>query len=161
MEQARFDNIAKALGSQATRRLTLSALLGGTLGAFGVADAGAAKSGKSKPACGECEKCKKGKCKPKPNGTACTAPSGNATCQTGVCICPQGSTDCFGTCRSTQTDPANCGTCGKVCAALDSSCAAGRCCKPGGATCFGLSDPTCCGHCAPNGGPFVCSDLVL
>jgi len=35
--------------------------------------------------CGQCERCKKGKCKPKPNGQAC---DGGGTCQSGRCVPP-------------------------------------------------------------------------
>jgi len=123
VEDTRFDAIAKALGSVTTRRLTLGALLGGALARLGLTDAEAAKSGKCKTKCGECEKCKKGKrrkkngkkvykkgkCQPKTNGTVCTG---------GSC--------CGGVCRDLQSDEANCGTCGTVCTA-NQVCQAGSC----------------------------------
>ena len=31
------------------------------------------------------------------------------------CVCPQGTSDCGGTCRNLSLDPANCGACGNVC----------------------------------------------
>lgn len=170
MDDTRFDNVAKALGSLATRRLTLAALVGGVFGPYDVVETEAAKSGKCKREPGECEVCQKGKCKkkngkkkckagkiiPKANGTACTDPSGNATCQNGVCTCPSPLTNCSGSCRPTQADPTNCGTCGNVCPAT-TICVASRCCKlPGTPGCTPGADPTCCsGACVPVGNPPV------
>jgi hypothetical protein len=62
METTRFDAIAKAFGSSATRRRALAALFGGTFGSLGFADAEAAKSGACRPACTVCQMCIKGKC---------------------------------------------------------------------------------------------------
>jgi hypothetical protein len=103
VEDTRFDHLAKVLGAQKTRRLTLGALLGGALSALGLTDpdeAWAAKSGKCRRKPGECETCKKGKCqrkngekkckrgkiKPKANGTACSV----GTCQSGTCVAAGG-----------------------------------------------------------------------
>ena len=55
MEDTRFHAMTKALGSLTTRRLTFGALLGGALGRLSVAETEAAKTGKCKPQCGECE----------------------------------------------------------------------------------------------------------
>jgi hypothetical protein len=99
VENTRFDDIARALGSLTTRRQTFGALLGGALSTLGLAqpeDVAAAKSGKCKPKCGECERCKrgdcnkkdgktrcqKGKCKPKADETGCSV----GTCQGGRCV---------------------------------------------------------------------------
>jgi hypothetical protein len=128
MDQHRFDALAKLVGSGATRRGALALLAGLGLGSLSPTGTEAAKSGKCKPACTECQtcntgkcrrkngkkRCKKGTCEPLPNGTACASPNGatGATCQNGTCTCP---TLCNGTCVDTQSDEANCGTCGKVC----------------------------------------------
>jgi hypothetical protein len=118
--------------------------------------AAAAKSGSCTPGCGACQQCKQGKCR-KTNsgrkrcqmgmclaagtGTACTpATGGSGTCQAGSCVpvgggggggCTDGLTDCSGVCKNLQTDPANCGQCGKVCAAQQ-VCVASGCCFPHG-----------------------------
>src|SRR4051812_47559176 len=115
--------MARALGSQATRRLTLGALLGGVLGRTGISDADAKKGTK------------------KQTKPWCHCPDGNpANCVTkeltrkarqrhrqkhpfdsaGQCqpfSCPVGQTNCDGVCRNLNTDEANCGTCGNSCGA--------------------------------------------
>ncbi len=54
------------------------------------------------------------------NGTAC---SGGTTCSAGACTCAL--TTCGSACIDTQTDKANCGTCGRSCQTGD--CIAGKC----------------------------------
>ena len=93
MEDIRFDDMAKALGSRKTRRLTLGALLGGALSALGLA---APDDAEARKKCGQCrkknrKKTKSGKvrirCKPKANGTLCSlAGATSATCQSGTCV---------------------------------------------------------------------------
>jgi hypothetical protein len=92
MEIQRFDALSRQL-SQGESRRRLLGLFGGTaLGGllattFGPeAEAKKKKKKKSckKKQCGECQICQKGKCKPKPDGTACT----DGACQGGVCNCP-------------------------------------------------------------------------
>ncbi|HSK67930.1 MAG TPA: hypothetical protein VLA21_01580, partial [Candidatus Limnocylindria bacterium] len=138
MDGQRFDALTKAL-VPATRRLTLSALFGGALGAFGLAEVAARKNGKCKPVCPECttcdqgkckkkngkKQCKKGTCQPLQNGTACTIPSGGV-CQNGACACPGGLSNCDGTCVDPQADEANCGACGATCS-TNQVCQAGAC----------------------------------
>jgi hypothetical protein len=58
------------------------------------------------------------------------------------------------TCTNTQTDPNNCGHCGKVCRGLDSTCTATSCCKSGSCApfmgqCIQQSDgfTTCTAYC--------------
>lgn len=126
MENTRFDDMAKALGTLATRRLTLGAILGaGLLGSTQIE--AKRSSGKCKPACGACEacdrgkcdkkhgrkRCKKGKCKAL-SGTACSLTPGTE----GIC--------CSGTCHDLQTDEANCGSCGTACP-TNQVCQAGTC----------------------------------
>ncbi len=164
MDGNRFDALAKTLIAATNRRQTLGALLGGALAARGLAapdDAAAARSRRCKRKPGECEVCKKGKCKnkngkkkckagkitPKANGTACTNPRGNATCQNGTCTCPRGLTACSGVCTDVQADEANCGTCGTVCRG-DQPCQNGTCaCPPGTEDC--PAQARCVALCAP------------
>jgi hypothetical protein len=145
MDSHRFDALSKIVASLTTRRTALALLAG--LG-FGVIEAPDAhvrrKSGKCKSGCGECEKCKKGgcdrkngkkvckkgKCKPKPAGTPCTAFAGGA-CQNGTCI-------------NLLADEANCG-------ALGNACGPRQVCQQG--TCFPVSTicpPTTTTACTPS-----------
>ena len=96
MDADRFDTLARSLTAVGSRRRTLAAL--GLLGLADPDEAAAAKTGKCKPTCGECEKCKKGdcdkkdgkkvckkgKCQAKANGTPCSA----GTCQGRRCTSP-------------------------------------------------------------------------
>ena len=79
MDPNRFDAITKAPVSQTNRRRTLSLVLGGALGLLGWAESEAGKSGKCKPACHECQYCKKGTCKKK---------NGKKTCKPGQVQAP-------------------------------------------------------------------------
>ena len=168
MDSARFDALARSLTAAGSRRRALTAVLTGGLSLLGLAqpdDAAAAKSGKCKPKCGECERCKKGdcekknrkkrcqkgKCKPKANGTLC---SNERACQNGACVCPGGLTDCGGACVNTSTDPRNCGSCGKRCQ-INGRCTGGTCtcvqsgCPDPAASCCATGQPCLC---APSGG---------
>ena len=100
MDADRFDSLTRSLMSSGSRRRALGAIAGGAIGLLGLADtdhASAAKSGKCKPRCGECARCKRGdckktkhgkkrcsrgKCQPLREGTPCTT----GTCQGGSCI---------------------------------------------------------------------------
>lgn len=162
MDAKRFDAIAKALISETDRRRTLGGILVSALGLAGAKDAEAAKSGECKKDCdplcefckeGKCRKnkrgkrvCKKGKCKPLTDGTACSSPANGATCQKGACTCPGGLTVCSGVCKDLKTDKVNCGTCGTVCPA-NQVCLNGACgCPAGQELCNGI----CVSRCAPN-----------
>lgn len=90
MEIQRFDALARQLSQGGSRRRLLGLFGGTALGGLMATNAGPeaeAKKKKKKKSCkkkkcGECQVCQKGKCKPKPNGTACT----DGTCENGVCI---------------------------------------------------------------------------
>ena len=91
LDSNHFDSLARSLTAAGSRRRALALALSGALGLFGLAHADdAAAGGKCKPQCKECKKCKKGKhgkkgkCKPTPNGTACSVGS----CQNGSCAVP-------------------------------------------------------------------------
>jgi hypothetical protein len=110
MESSRFDTMTRALSAAGSRRRALAAALGGSLSLLGAVlpdDVAAAKSGKCRPKCGECEKCKKGacrrrgkrvckrgKCRARVDGSPCSTGS----CQGGVC------NHLAGTCTPTQVD---------------------------------------------------------
>ena len=81
----------------------------------------------------------------------CACTGGKVLDPSGMCVCPTGKVDCDGTCRDTQTDANNCGTCGNVCAA-GSVCNAGACCTPfcGLSTCGSNRCGGSCGEC-PSG----------
>ena len=162
MDESRFDAIVRSLGTLATRRLTLGALVAATLGVRGLDEAEAATSGKCDPKCGPCatcnkgkckkkngkKKCKKGKCEPKTDGIACTLSTGNGTCQAGKC--------CLGleqTCTSGDQCCSNT-LCGHVV-----SSTADRCCLPGLTPCSPATQSQCCtGICGahPDTGQNVC-----
>ena len=44
------------------------------------------------------------------------------------CVCPPGLTHCGGTCVDLNSDPSNCGNCGKVCS-IGEGCNLGNCCR--------------------------------
>ena len=86
MDDSAFASVSRALttpqpGNTTRRRMTR--LLGGL--ALGAPLALLGRSGveaRCKKKCGPCKRCKKGKCKPKRAGTACTG----GTCQKGTCV---------------------------------------------------------------------------
>ena len=49
------------------------------------------------------------------NGAVCQTCDGGRSCQNGSCGCPSGQDFCGGACVDTETDAANCGSCGNVC----------------------------------------------
>jgi hypothetical protein len=110
--------------------------------------------------------CQNGQCTdvPKPNGTACpddgnpcredlcqngacvhpNKPDGTGcgpgkVCQVGACRCAPGSDTCGKICTELQSDPSNCGSCGRVCGS-GRDCCRGECAKLS-------SDVENCGRC--------------
>ncbi len=89
---------------------------------------------------------------------ACMMPPADAGAEAGPTdastMCPAGLLNCAGTCVDTQADTANCGACGRVCAAGE-TCSAGACSVPcaagqmrcGGACVDTTSSATNCGAC--------------
>ena len=94
MDAEKFDRLTQALGAGLSRRGALRAALGtavlGSLGLNQSDEASAKKKKKKKKKCknlGPCQICKKGKKKPKANGSPCTPPGGTAgQCANSVCI---------------------------------------------------------------------------
>ena len=86
MDHGTLDALTRSLTDSppgSTTRRTVTRLLGGLalggpLALLGLREAEA----KCKKKCGVCKRCKKGKCKPKPAGTACAG----GTCQGGACL---------------------------------------------------------------------------
>lgn len=119
MESERFDQFARRLGGQTSRRSALAALAALSLGGLAGRSSDAAASRGHKPKecdkttpCPECQKCnKKHKCKAVKDGSACTD---GGTCQSGACVCPTGSFPCDSThsCCANGTACTNDPTCG-------------------------------------------------
>jgi hypothetical protein len=157
MESTRFDRLIRIFSQHVTRRTAL-----GFLSALGLADvltpeAEGKKRRRKCKRCGPCRRCKRGRCKPKANGTACGACAtcqdgqceagcpGELSCQNNVCGCPPGQkicgdeciaeTQCCGDCPQGQTCCENVGECKDLRNDDDfcGQCANGQC--PGGAFC--------------------------
>jgi hypothetical protein len=184
MDADRFDSLARTLTAAGSRRRAFAAALSGGLGLLGLAspdDAAAARSGKCKPKCGDCEQCKKGDCKRKNGKKRCkkgkcqplTGPacSGGRVCQAGSCVCRSGTERCGGACvarcgAATVRNPVTCGCCqvaGETCS-FDgaNNCCSGLC--PGGTCESKFSGDACtfaeqCGTGVCRGGLCACSAL--
>src|SRR5215218_6698724 len=116
MDNSSFDAATRFLTASLTGRTTRRGItrllgglaLGGPLTLLGLGEAEA----KCKKSCGPCKRCKKGKCKPKPVGTACAG----GTCQGGSCVAPQSASPSAPTCtdgirNGSETDVDCGGTC--------------------------------------------------
>lgn len=179
MDDTRFDDFAKVLGSVKSRRLAIGALLGGGLSALGMPEAEAKKKNndndkdkkkKCKKKAGPCEKCNnKGKRKPKANGTACTPPGGvTGQCANGACIATSPpvppappSPLCVtqgNPCTQTPTTPAATCCAGTVCGrAFGAAAGTFNCCNGPGTTCSAATASQCCsGGCNTNTAPPTC-----
>src|SRR3989442_2548659 len=128
----RFDTLAKAIADGSTRR-GLIRQLGRGLAAAMLAPFGAAlKASQPRPRL-DCrafcrtlpvhqqQQCYEA-CRVCP-ADLCGSPGAFFCCPSGLTCCPGG---CGTTCTDTQTDPLNCGECGRICPP-DSTCVAGRC----------------------------------
>jgi hypothetical protein len=75
MDATRFDTLIRSLTDGSSRRAALGVGLGGVLAALGLGESEAKKKRrrkkKCKRTCGPCQRCKKGKCRPKPAGIPC------------------------------------------------------------------------------------------
>ena len=97
MDADRFDSLSRSLAITGSRRLALTAALGGALGLLGLTHPDdATAGGKCKPTCNECQTCTKGPCTKTPHGKKCKKDTCQAkgdgagcsvgTCQSGSCV---------------------------------------------------------------------------
>jgi PKD repeat protein len=106
------------------------------------------------------EHCTMGNCVPATMCDATTPCPSPLSCEFGFCRCPGTTQECGAACVDTNTDIANCGMCGNVCAPGD-SCSGGTChapCPPGQMPCGTMCtdttvDPSNCGMCGNVCGP--------
>ena len=103
-----FDNLTRTLSTAGSRRRAV-ATAAGVLGMLRLASVKAAQSGLCKPACDECntckkgrctkkngrKSCKKGRCEPKLNNSPC---KGTGRCLAGTCNLPPVCTQALGNC---------------------------------------------------------------
>src|SRR6516164_1102401 len=166
-----FDEFSKSLAESLPRRESLRRLgavfAGAVLGPLGLesAQAGAKQRGGKDPCTNFCN-CRNRKqqdqclnvCRGCQSDTSrvCGSCGNYVCCAAGLCQydCTAGAVDCNGTCTFLKTDPANCGACGNVCAAVTPYCNGGKCsaCSAGLTSCSGVctnlsSDNANCGAC--------------
>ena len=156
MDERRFDSLSRSLAAAKTRRDLLVGLAALGAGLIGARTADAQAQCGNKTCRNNPGKCSSGcVCCEYGNGNTRCVPAGGCT---GTVACPTGSTPCNGRCitlDSLQTDPANCGSCGITCPAVQ-TCVGGTCSCPAGAEfCNGAcldpiifqSDENNCGGC--------------
>lgn len=152
MDGERFDAVVKQ-AAVASRRGVFGLALGGALAALG----GTADAARCRKRCGPCKRCKHGRCRLTPNGSACG--SGNV-CFNGVCVmagtcsgakdycsvdtvCGLVANDCR--CFATVDGSSICGTYGITCGG--SGCTSDSQCGPGEACVCAAG----CSNCPGNG----------
>lgn len=140
MNGIRFDALLKTWTAEANRRRTLAGMLAGAIAALGLADAqdaDAARSGRCRKPCGQCQFCKKGKCRRK---------DGEKRCRKGKCKNLERGTPCAGgdgdcACGRSIEGDAFCAA--NAIVKCDGACAnSGEC--PTGSRCFPCGGSTAC-----------------
>jgi hypothetical protein len=150
METDRFDRGTRLVASVFSRR-TLASVLG--LGALARPDLTEAKKKRKKKkckACTSCQLCKKGKCRPKAEGSTCDE---GRVCAQGVCACPPGQKDSGGVCAT----PPTCLT------PLDDTCTpADDCCSGtcSGSVCFFSDQGQRCHQSFDCHPPLICQGFI-
>lgn len=104
MDADRFDDVARSLARNSTRRHLFGIAAASGVSAMWPIAGAARRHGKRK--CGPCEKRKRGKCKPGPDGIVCGEGK----------ICRKSKCDCQQPCGAGRTCLAN-GSCARVCPA--------------------------------------------
>jgi hypothetical protein len=147
-----FDTLARSLTAVGSRRRALTAAFAGSLGLLGLSHPdGSAAGGACKPACSECQTCKKGKCHKTKHGKVCKKGTCQAKaesigcstgrCQGGSCVAATGGNGC----------PEGQKPCGPACILAGQCCTSTDC--PTGTTCCShlctdtTTDPRHCGDC--------------
>jgi hypothetical protein len=154
MDDRRFDNVARLVGSSATRRSAARLIASILFGAGHGLEANHALARKCRLVGQPCGKSKSGgKGKRKKRNTRCCA---GATCNDGevggnVCTCLPNLANCHGHCVDINSDPNGCGQNCAVCPE-ETDCCNGVCCKEGQRCCGGecrdlTSDNANCGGC--------------
>jgi hypothetical protein len=135
MDATRFDDLLRSFSSAASRR-RLVAGLATALAAGSLAARVEEAAARCRPRCRQCERCRRGKCKPKDDRTACGSDDSRQCCDGKCCqrgdICVRGK--CVsgqGTCATGADDcvsPAACnGVSNDECACLQTTSGAIRC----------------------------------
>ena len=127
----RLDELSKLLAASVSRRESLRRIgafaAGAVLSPLGVGTAWAARPDRCGAFCRWCSnKAQRNQCL-----AACRSVNGNTSRLCGSCgsysVCPTSTACCNGTCTNVNSDPANCGACGYVCAASVPMCNQGVC----------------------------------
>lgn len=150
MDANRFDGLTRNLEPRSRRRFF--GLISGIGGLLALTSDSAAS--KCKKVCSTCKRCKKGKCKPKADGTVCEGGS----CAGGRCIPSSPAPTCATTGQSCASLACCSGFCGDgvcrsaPCQQVGFQCeAAGDCCS--GACDVTLPEPSFCVSCLGTGVP--------
>lgn len=138
MDGSRLDALLRVFQSTRSRRGAGAALAASVLS--GARFPAAAKSCRKATDCGECQTCRKKKCRKSPDGASC--PGGacrkgrcvdpcdacgpTEQCIDGQCRCKDGLASCGKQCVDILGSRANCGACGNTCPA-GHSCCGGSC----------------------------------
>ena len=145
MEQQRFDELVRNLGTSNSRRTVLKGLLAGAVtGIVGAVSGGSAlakqddskkdnKGQSKKPDCcpdampNLCDlQCVDTQSDPHHCGVCGNDCGPNGVCVNGICACADGTTQCDGSCIDTTNDVNNCGVCGNTCSS-GQTCVNGIC----------------------------------